>query len=292
MAVRAQAPSGNTWRRACQRQCAQRGLRAGSRPLAAGAKPGEASQGKYPRSRENAAGRGVSRVHPWLPNGRCQPILPEKEPENGPGVPVGDQTLPATQQSALRGERGRTTQLRGRSPSAASPSNPDPSPGSGPSWRARRWRSIPGALGLGTLAPPAPGSPSAPCPGRQEVSRGPERRQGCSQGVSSTPGRDPEGRAPPLREEASLGSTGSSTPHIRVPGAGRRDILVSATKWRKHFSEPYPLQPLTCPTFKKKKSSVCAEGRGMGRGGEVIFFHNKEKSTGCSPKLQIYFCKQ
>lgn len=47
------------------------------------------------------------------------------------------------------------------------------------------------------------------------------------------------------------------------------------------------LQPPKCPTSKKEKKFYVYRGK-----GGMIYFHNKEKSTGCSPKLQIHFLKQ
>lgn len=52
------------------------------------------------------------------------------------------------------------------------------------------------------------------------------------------------------------------------------------------FSNPQPAPP---QKKKKEKKFYVYRGKGEEGGKGSIFFHNKEKSTGCSPKLQIYF---
>lgn len=100
-------------------------------------------------------------------------------------------------------------------------------------------------------------------------------------------GRSPENLCSGRNQEGSgVGALPgpASIPPIWSPEGRRRDILGSTTKWRKHFSQPYPSPTLNMPhlKMKKKKIVLCVQRK------DSIFFHNK-KVNRMFWKLQIYF---
>ena len=151
-----------------------------------------------------------------------------------------------------------------------------------------------GAHQASRLVPPPPphSFPQGSPPGIGWVSRDPERRLGLLPRESLRSGNHHEGcelPAPGVGFFTLFCLPFHKYEHQRAGGG----IFWSRQQDGENISlSPTLLQPPTCPTSKKKKkSSMCTEGKGGKKKGS-IFFHNKEKSTGCSPRLQIYFFKQ
>lgn len=138
-------------------------------------------------------------------------------------------------------------------------------------------------------SPPLHSFPQGSPLGTGWVSRGPERRLGFLPRESLQPARNQEGSEFPA-------STVRFLPWFCLPlhkyehqRAGEGLFWSQQQNGENISLNSTFLQPPTCPTSNKKKSAVCTEGEGK-KGS--VFLHNKEKSTGCSPKLQIDFFKQ
>lgn len=152
--------------------------------------------------------------------------------------------------------------------------------GSPPGHREAHWASGPWSLSSSRF-------PRGSSLGIGQVSRGPERRQGLLPTESLRSGRNQEGSELPASGLGFLNWFYLPIRKYEHQRAGEGIFWSQQQNGENNSLKPTLLQPPTCPTSKKKKSSMCTEGK-----GGKIHFHNKEKSTGCSPKLQIHFFKQ
>lgn len=136
--------------------------------------------------------------------------------------------------------------------------------------------------GLEDFVSSPPGFPRGSPLKTQWVSRGLERRQGLFPRESLGSGRNEEGSELPASGAGFLPRFCFPFHKYEHQRAGE-GIFWSRQQNEENISlNPTLPQPPTCPTSEKKKV-LCTEGKGS------IFLHNEEKSTGCSPKLQIYF---
>lgn len=135
--------------------------------------------------------------------------------------------------------------------------------------------------GLEDLVSSPPGFPWGSPLKTRWVSRGLERRQDLFSRESLGSGRNQEGSA--LRASGAGFLLGSASHPINMSTRGQeKGYFGLGSKMKKTFLSTLPFSnPQHAPPQKRKKFCY--------RGKKVLFSFTMKKSTGCSPKLQIYF---